>query len=113
MHDIWDVIGLRGTASDGFSVDDLFVPEAHAVLRDAVDERREEGLAYCFTTLSLYAAGFAGVALGTAQPMLDALIELARHKSPRGRGGLREDVPVQTQVGIGRASGWERRCQSG
>lgn len=98
MHDIWDVVGLRGTASDGFSVEDLFVPEAHAVLRDAVDERREDGLAFRFTTLNLYAAGFAGVALGIAQPMLDALIDLARDKTPRGRGVLRDDVTVQTQV---------------
>ena len=111
MHDIWDVVGLRGTASDGFSVEDQFVPEAYAVLRDAVDERREEGLAFCFTTLSLYASGFAGVALGIAQPMLDALIDLARDKSPRGRGLMRDDVTVQAQVArcaarLGAARGW-------
>lgn len=100
MHDVWNVVGLRGTASDSFSLDDLFVPEAHAVLRDAVDERREAGLAFCFTTLSLYASGFAGVALGIARAMLDALVALARDKSPRGRGVLREDVTVQTQVAL-------------
>src|SRR5437588_392577 len=63
MLDVWHVIGLKGTGSDSFSVSDLFVPDEHSVARDDPSERRHSGPLYCFTTGSLFAAGFAGVAL--------------------------------------------------
>src|SRR6516162_3322383 len=62
MTDIWHVIGLRGTGSDKYSVTDLFVPETHVARRDLADTRREDGLLYRFSSLQLYASGFAGVA---------------------------------------------------
>src|SRR5476649_947874 len=34
MYDVWDVIGLSGTGTDSYSVDDLFIPEKFAALRD-------------------------------------------------------------------------------
>src|SRR5438270_11403534 len=34
MYDVWDVIGLKGTGTDSYSVDDLFIPENFAALRD-------------------------------------------------------------------------------
>src|SRR5262249_32073134 len=34
MTDVWHVIGLRGTASDSYSVRDLFVPKAYSMARD-------------------------------------------------------------------------------
>src|SRR3981081_4421509 len=34
MYDVWDVIGLRGTGTDSYSVDNLFVPGKFAALRD-------------------------------------------------------------------------------
>jgi len=40
MHDVWHVIGLRGTGSDSFTVADLFVPHEHTVARDDPAERR-------------------------------------------------------------------------
>jgi alkylation response protein AidB-like acyl-CoA dehydrogenase len=76
MTDIWHVIGLRGTGSDRFSVEDLFVPERHSATRDE-QTRREEGLLYRFSSLQLYAAGFAGVAMGIARSTLDAFVGLA------------------------------------
>src|SRR5215472_15591485 len=56
MTDIWHVIGLRGTGSDKYSVNDLFVPEQYVVARDE-GTRREPGLLYRFSSLQLYAAG--------------------------------------------------------
>src|ERR1700757_3188159 len=41
MNDIWHVTGLRGTGSDRFSVEDLFVPQRHTATRDD-DTRREQ-----------------------------------------------------------------------
>ena len=34
MYDVWDVIGLRGTGTDSYSVDNLFVPDRFSALRD-------------------------------------------------------------------------------
>ena len=36
MYDVWDVIGLSGTGTDSYSVDNLFIPEKFAALRDDV-----------------------------------------------------------------------------
>src|SRR6266404_4676669 len=79
MTDIWHVVGLKGTGSDRFSVADLFVPERHSATRDD-ETRREAGLLYRFSSLQLYAAGFAGVAMGIARSTLDVFVELARDK---------------------------------
>ena len=98
MTDIWHVIGLRGTGSDRFSVEDLFVPERHTATRDD-DTRREEGLLYRFSSLQLYAAGFAGVAMGIARSTLDAFVALAHDKVPfRSAGALRDNHLIQSQV---------------
>jgi alkylation response protein AidB-like acyl-CoA dehydrogenase len=112
--DIWHTIGLRGTGSDQYSVTDLFVPEDHSV--DVLSRRdmaaREEGLLYRFSSLTLYAAGFAGVALGIARATLAAFIELARDKIPRGaRNTLRNNNVIQREVGqaearLSSARGW-------
>ncbi len=99
MIDIWHVIGLKGTGSDRFSVENLFVPEAYCVHRDAPEARREAGLLYRFSSLQLYSSGFAGVALGIARASLDAFVELARDKVPfRAARSLREDNVVQAEV---------------
>jgi alkylation response protein AidB-like acyl-CoA dehydrogenase len=98
MTDIWHVIGLKGTGSDKYSVTDLFVPEKFVVARDE-GKRHEPGLLYRFSSLQLYAAGFAGVAMGVARSTLDAFVELARDKVPfRGQRTLRENNVVQSQV---------------
>jgi alkylation response protein AidB-like acyl-CoA dehydrogenase len=99
MTDTWHVVGLRGTGSDTYSVSDLFVPEDHTVERGPAARRREPGLLYAFSSSNLYSAGFAGVALGIARGVLDAFIELARDKIPRGaRRTLRDDNLIQSQV---------------
>ncbi|HEY3909869.1 MAG TPA: acyl-CoA dehydrogenase family protein [Stellaceae bacterium] len=97
--DIWHVIGLRGTGSDRYTVDDLFVPEDYAVARGADLKPREPGLLYAFSSSNVYSAGFAGVALGIARGTLDAFVELARDKIPRGaRYTLRDNNLIQAQV---------------
>jgi alkylation response protein AidB-like acyl-CoA dehydrogenase len=97
--DVWRVGGLRGTASDSFTVDALFVPRGRAILRDDPRERQESGPLYCFPIGSLYASGFAGVALGIARSTLGALIALAQDKRPRGMSrALRESAVVQSEV---------------
>lgn len=100
--DVWNVIGLRGTASDTFAVTDLFVPEGYSVIRDDNVENHEAGWLYCFTSRSLYPCGFASVALGVARTMLDEFVTLARQKTPRGFASpLGQNAAIQS--GLGRA----------
>jgi alkylation response protein AidB-like acyl-CoA dehydrogenase len=97
--DIWHVLGLRGTGSDSYTVTDLFVPERHTVLRDSTATPRQRGLLYAFSSSNIYASGFAGVALGIARSTLDAFVELARDKIPRGaQRTLRDNNVIQAQV---------------
>src|SRR6516225_3010431 len=97
--DIWHVVGLRGTGSDSYTVTDLFVPEKYTVLRDASAKPHQPGLLYAFSSSNIYASGFAGVALGIARSALDAFVELARDKIPRGaKRTLRDNNVVQAQV---------------
>lgn len=122
VREVWDVIGLRGTGSDTYSVKDLFVEQRFSVARDqqlaadetgdADTERRETGTLYRFSTMNLYAAGFAGVALGTARAALDAFIALATRKTPSGtRLSLRDNNVIQARIAqseakLGSAMAW-------
>lgn len=99
VADTWDVVGLRGTASDAYSVAELFVPEAHSLARDDPAERRYRAPLYCFPVNSLYGPGFAAVALGLARSLLDAFVALAQEKTPRGdKHALRHSAVVQAEV---------------
>ena len=69
--DIWDVIGLRGTASDAFTIEDVPVMMAYSVKRDNVDEVVVKSPLYAFRAKNLYAASFSGVALGLARGILE------------------------------------------
>jgi len=91
--DTWNTVGLRGTASDRFSLRDHFVPEDHSITRDHRFECREPGPLYRLPANLLYQIGFAGVALGIARGALDAFTALAIDKVPRGqRSLLRENA---------------------
>ncbi|MFO1081744.1 MAG: acyl-CoA dehydrogenase family protein [Reyranellaceae bacterium] len=95
--DIWNVVGLRGTASDQFALDDHFVPTAHSITRDFEKECRESGPLYRMSAMTCYEMGFAGVALGIARGALDSFVEVARTKIPRGKKSpIRDSAVVQT-----------------
>lgn len=97
--DVWQVIGLKGTGSDAYAVTDLFVPEAHTMLRDNPAERHYDAPLYHLRTDNMYACGFASVALGIARGMLDAFMDLASEKTPRGyKYTLRNSAVTQTEV---------------
>jgi indole-3-acetate monooxygenase len=98
LLDTWKTIGLRGTASDSYSVNDLFVSEAFSSTREDPTLRRERGPLYALTTQSLYATGVAAVALGIARAMLSEFVLLASRKSPRGLARLAENAVVQADV---------------
>jgi len=98
LLDTWDTIGLRGTASDSYRVDDLYVAERYSSTREDPTLTREPGPLYAFPMQDLYAVGVAAVALGAARAMLAAFVELAGRKTPRGLSRLAQEAGVQAEV---------------
>ena len=99
MYDVWNVIGLNGTGTDSYSVDDLFIPEQFAALRDEPQALREDGPLYRIPTNSVYSMGFGATSLGVARATLDAAIALSRAKQPQGLSAMRENSAVQGLIG--------------
>ena len=98
--DDWHVLGLRGTGSDSYSVENLFIPDDRAPNRDALEERREPGPIYVIGSTLLYATGFCGVALGIARRLFEAYVGLAQggKKSRLAASSMAENNGVQREV---------------
>ncbi|MCA6110709.1 acyl-CoA dehydrogenase family protein [Bradyrhizobium cenepequi] len=95
--DIWNTVGLRGTASDQFTLNDFFVRADHSITREFDRERREDGPLYRMGSGTCYQVGFAGVACGIARGALDNFVDMARNKVPRGaKSPLRDNAVVQS-----------------
>src|SRR5438445_4351192 len=95
LIDTWRTIGLRGTASDSYCVNDVFVPEAFSTTSENPTLRRERGPLYAFTMQGLHPPRAAPVAFGIARAMLSEFIALASRKAPRGLDRLADNAVVQ------------------
>ena len=102
IADVWHVLGLRGTGSDLYTLEDHFIPQEHTItslFRWPDAPRLQLPVPYRFGGSSLYASGFACVALGNARGMLDDFIELSQRKVPRwGKNPLADNMIVQVAV---------------
>ncbi|TAI66323.1 acyl-CoA dehydrogenase family protein [Bradyrhizobium sp. Leo170] len=99
--DIWNTVGLRGTASDQFTLNDFFVRADHSITREFERERREDGPLYRMGSGTCYQVGFAGVACGIARGALDNFVDVARNKVPRGaKSPLRDNAVVQSGLAL-------------
>jgi len=99
IDDVWQVIGLKGTGSNNFSIDDIFVPAAFSFSRDSATDRREDGPLYSILQSTFFGTTFAGVALGVARSALEEFIRLAAEKKPANLNMLmRDNAAVQRQV---------------
>ena len=116
IADDWYVMGLRGTRSEGYAVEDLFVESRLTLDRETPEECRLDSTLYRFPTTNVYASVFSGVALGIARAMLDDLVELARAKSQRGaRTSMRESAVIHTRLAelegkLGAARAYQREA---
>jgi alkylation response protein AidB-like acyl-CoA dehydrogenase len=98
--DDWQVLGLRGTGSDSYTVENLFVPDERAPARDALQERRENGPLYTLMSTLLYATGFCSVTLGVGRRLFDSYVELARSKHSRASpNAMAINNAVQREIG--------------
>jgi alkylation response protein AidB-like acyl-CoA dehydrogenase len=80
IKDTWSVVGMRGTGSQDFIVDDVFVPEAHSCFigEPAVEAGPLYNHRLVFATLF---SAVAANSLGIARGAIDAFIELAARES--------------------------------
>jgi alkylation response protein AidB-like acyl-CoA dehydrogenase len=85
ITDTWQVIGLRGTGSDDYEVNDLFVPDAYSFTRESDADRRETGPLYRFSIFNMFGMAFCAVALGIARSVLTDFIVLAKSKTPHSQ----------------------------
>ena len=99
MYDVWDVIGLKGTGTVSYSVENLFIPEKFAALRDDPAACREPGPLYKLSTNMVFSMGFAATSVGVARATLDAATDLARSKIPQGLGAMKDNSAVQAVIG--------------
>jgi alkylation response protein AidB-like acyl-CoA dehydrogenase len=93
--DVWDTTGMRGTGSNDFVVDNVFVPyDQSATMLEAAQVDRP---LYSFPPLFL--VSHAGVPLGIARSSLDFVEELSLHKKlPPPAGTLMRDDPAVQEV---------------
>jgi alkylation response protein AidB-like acyl-CoA dehydrogenase len=76
IHDVWYTLGLAGSGSNDYSVEDVFVPEKHAFHPFQVGTRPEPLYRYH----GFFFANLPAVALGCARRMVDDLRDLASRK---------------------------------
>ena len=93
VHESWDMIGLRGTGSDSYSVENLFVPDDRQF--DVNVQADHPGLLYRIVNRHLFAPGVAGVALGVSRATLDAFRTAAKDE----KKGLRNSLAIQSDLG--------------
>jgi len=102
----WDVSGLRATGSFDWTVQDVFLPERRTMVHAGIplDNQwsRWSGITYALPAQAWVGPHHCAVITGIARAGIDALIELAVEKTPRGRVGLLCENP-QVQDAIGRA----------
>lgn len=96
--DTWSVMGMRGTGSQDYTVDDVVVPEARSCLSD--DPPTETGPLYHPRTWYVHLwTPSAANALGIARGAIDALAEIAATEASTMSANLLRDRPmVQTRI---------------
>jgi indole-3-acetate monooxygenase len=109
ITDDWYVLGLRGTGSDSYTVEDLFVPDERAPARDALAERHEPGPLYTIGSTLLYATGFCSITLGVGRRLFETYVELVRggKQSRSSSNAMAVNNAVQREIGL-----WEAKLSA-
>ena len=98
---MWHTLGLKGTASYTYEVENLFVPEEESIDREEPNEVFEPGTLFLFPVTYAYAAAFSALMLGIAQGLVLELKMLAMTKHPRAAASsLKESAVFQSQLAV-------------
>ena len=93
--DTWHVMGLRGSGSDDFEVDDAFVPahRSFALTTDFVAGSNFQGPLYRFSLMGMITASLPSVMLGIARTAIDEVAALAESKTSADSSSPLRDRP--------------------
>jgi len=97
--DTWSATGLRATGSHDVAVEDIFVPAEHTLWWS--DGPKQPGPLYPVRWLITTHAAHA---LGIARAAIDALLDLAEHKTPTRATGVLRGLPLM-QANLAQAEG--------
>jgi alkylation response protein AidB-like acyl-CoA dehydrogenase len=101
--DTWHTRGMRGTGTNNFAVNDVFVPEERTVFRGA--PLITGGPRYRIPQTLSFAGGDAAIALGVARSCLEAFYDHAGKNTQRfAKGLLRNEPLIQFKVGQAEAA---------
>jgi indole-3-acetate monooxygenase len=103
----WDVTGLRGTGSFDWTVKDVFLPERRTMPQVGIPLENQwsrwPGITYALPVQCWVGPHHSAVITGIARAAIDALVDLAGGKTPRGRTGALLCENPQVQDAVGRA----------
>jgi alkylation response protein AidB-like acyl-CoA dehydrogenase len=94
----WNVMGMRGTGSDDFVLDDVFVPLERSAQRRWIEQCTAPLYDPRLNMVAAWAPT-AGVGVGLAQGALDALVALGQQRTAGSPTALREREAVQEAAG--------------
>jgi alkylation response protein AidB-like acyl-CoA dehydrogenase len=103
--DVWDTTGMRGTGSNDFVVDNVFVP-----FDDCPSLGRPRSAGALYTWPPLFLVSHSGVPLGLARSALDFVEELSTRKELMPERLLRDDTQVQETIAMSEATIEAARC---
>jgi alkylation response protein AidB-like acyl-CoA dehydrogenase len=93
--DTWHVMGLQGTGSHDFVLDDHFVPASYFFpLAPGAWGQHYQGSLYRFPFVGLFGLPIASVATGLARQAIDTCLDLALSKVPRFSESTLREKPV-------------------
>jgi indole-3-acetate monooxygenase len=114
LLDNWDSMGLQGTGSGEFMVDDAFVPLGHTA--SLLDGPRLATPLYRFPVFGLLALGIAAVACGIAREAMDVFVQQAAATVPQAgtrplaaRATVQQAV-AQAEAQLASARAWLAAC---
>jgi alkylation response protein AidB-like acyl-CoA dehydrogenase len=93
--DVWDTTGMRGTGSNDYIVDNVFVPFEESP--SMAEPPRYQAPLYAFPQMFL--VSHAGVPLGIARSALDFVIDLSGRKEMTVGKLIRDDTQAQETIG--------------
>lgn len=110
--DTWNTLGMRGTGSHDVALDDVFIPERHTAPVGPLAEPGEAFQGALYRLATWFPIALCAVpALGIGRNAIDALIDLARVKTPsftpstlaRRQVAQRQVAEAEATLGAGRA----------
>jgi alkylation response protein AidB-like acyl-CoA dehydrogenase len=103
LHDTWQTVGMRGTGSVDFTIDNVVIPHTRVIPQIGAEPISSDPLVR-LPNFSILGAGVAAVALGVAERAWSEAVILANERSPQfSRRLLSQQASVQATIARSRS----------